>query len=71
MRIAISGMFWNQPTVGSGQYLHGMLGELARIAPQHEYVLLLPGYLTDKRPTTKDERHEEPSSFVVGLLSVR
>jgi len=42
MRIAISGMFWSQPTVGSGQYLHGMLGELARAAPEHEYVLLLP-----------------------------
>jgi glycosyltransferase involved in cell wall biosynthesis len=44
MRIAISGMFWVQPTVGSGQYLHGMLRELARSAPQHEYILLLPAY---------------------------
>jgi hypothetical protein len=42
MRIAINGMFWSQPTVGSGQYLHGMLGELAHAAPEHEYVLLLP-----------------------------
>ena len=56
MRIAISGMFWNQPTVGSGQYLHGLLSELARVAPQHEYMLLLPDYLTDERPRTKDER---------------
>src|SRR5436190_19740532 len=48
MRIAISGMFWNQPTVGSGQYVHGMLGELARVAPQHEYVLLLPVRERDK-----------------------
>ncbi len=65
MRIAISGMFWHQPTVGSGQYLHGMLGELARIAPQHEYILLLPAYLAnDRRPTT-DDRHEPPSSFVI------
>jgi glycosyltransferase involved in cell wall biosynthesis len=48
MRIAISGMFWGQPTVGSGQYLHGMLGELARVAPQHEYVLLLPARERDK-----------------------
>src|SRR4051794_5104966 len=58
MRIAISGMFWSQPTVGSGQYLHGMLGELARVAPQHEYVLLLPAYLDDRRPTTDDRRPE-------------
>ena len=56
MRIAISGMFWGQPTVGSGQYLHGMLGELARVAPQHEYVLLLPAYLADERRMTNDER---------------
>src|SRR3954462_6925031 len=70
MRIAISGMFWNQPTVGSGQYLHGMLGELARIAPEHEYLLLLPAYLADERRTTNDERHELPSSSFFGLSSL-
>jgi len=70
MRIAISGMFWNQPTVGSGQYLHGMLGELLRVAPQHEYVLLLPDYLAANRRTTNDERHELPSSFSAGHSSV-
>jgi glycosyltransferase involved in cell wall biosynthesis len=42
MRIAINGMFLDQPNVGSGQYLHGLLGGLARIAPEHEYVLLVP-----------------------------
>src|SRR4029453_3840734 len=69
MRIAISGMFWRQPTVGSGQYLHGMLGELARVAPQHEYVLLLPSYLVDERRKTKDERISDRSSFVLGHSS--
>jgi glycosyltransferase involved in cell wall biosynthesis len=64
MRIAISGMFWSQPTVGSGQYLHGMLGELARVAPQHEYVLLLPAYQADEGRTTKDEGSSFRSSFV-------
>ncbi|MEO7910809.1 MAG: glycosyltransferase family 1 protein [Roseiflexaceae bacterium] len=71
MRIAISGMFWGQPMVGSGQYLHGLLGELARVAPQHEYVLLLPAYL-DQRRRTNDELSSwrssfgvRPSSFVV------
>jgi len=49
MRVAISGMFWDQPTVGSGQYLHGLLDALARVAPQHEYVLLLPSYPLDAR----------------------
>ncbi|HET9222989.1 MAG TPA: glycosyltransferase family 1 protein, partial [Roseiflexaceae bacterium] len=68
MRIAISGMFWSQPTVGSGQYLDGMLGELAHAAPEHEYVLLLPAYLDDRRPTTDDQR-SAVSSVVAGHLS--
>jgi glycosyltransferase involved in cell wall biosynthesis len=70
MRIAISGMFWHQPTVGSGQYLHGMLAELARVAPQHEYVLLLPGYQIDERRKTNDERSSDRSSFVLGHSSL-
>lgn len=68
MRIAISGMFWGQPTVGSGQYLHGMLGELARVAPQHEYLLLLPAHLDDRRPTNDERRLAAP--VVGGRLSV-
>jgi glycosyltransferase involved in cell wall biosynthesis len=68
MRIAISGMFWHQPTVGSGQYLHGMLAELAHVAPQHEYVLLLPGNLNDRR-TTNDEQ-QTSASFVLGHSSL-
>jgi glycosyltransferase involved in cell wall biosynthesis len=35
-------MFWNQPNVGSGQYIHGLLRWLPQIAPQHRYTLLLP-----------------------------
>jgi glycosyltransferase involved in cell wall biosynthesis len=53
MRIAINGMFWSQPTTGSGQYLHGLLKGLARLAPQHEYVLLLPS--NDKQRTTDED----------------
>src|SRR5919204_1850624 len=56
MRIAISGMFWSQPSVGSGQYLRGLFETLLRAAPEHEYVLLLPAYLTDHRPPTTDHR---------------
>jgi glycosyltransferase involved in cell wall biosynthesis len=41
-----------------------MLGELARVAPEHEYVLLLPADLDKRRPTTDDRRPEAPS--VVG-----
>lgn len=42
VQILISGSFWAQPTVGSGQYLHGLLHWLPRVAPQHRYVLLRP-----------------------------
>src|SRR5262249_5183038 len=44
MRIVISGMFWREPTGGSGQYLHALLEALLRVAPEHEYLLLLPAY---------------------------
>ena len=64
MRIAISGMFWGQPTVGSGQYLRGLLGALPRVAPQHEYIVLLPAYLNDERKTSNDEQRASVSSFL-------
>jgi glycosyltransferase involved in cell wall biosynthesis len=48
MRIVISGAFWGQPAVGMGQYLHGLLGALVRVAPEHSYTLLLPA---DAGPT--------------------
>ncbi|HEU4323975.1 MAG TPA: glycosyltransferase family 1 protein [Roseiflexaceae bacterium] len=42
MRVAISGMFWGQPYTGSGQYLRGLVDGLARVAPGHEYTVLVP-----------------------------
>ncbi len=65
MRIAINGMFWAQPNVGSGQYLHGLLGALARVAPAHEYILLLPAYRNEERRTMNDELDQARSSFIV------
>ena len=44
MHIAISGSFWPQPDVGSGQYLHGLLAGLPRMASQHRYTLLVPAF---------------------------
>jgi glycosyltransferase involved in cell wall biosynthesis len=64
MRIAICGMFWGQPSVGSGQYLHGLLDALPRAAPEHEYVVLLPAYLNDERRTMNDEPQASDSSFI-------
>src|SRR5262249_15593161 len=70
MRIAINGMFWSQPNVGSGQYLHGLLGALTRDAPEHEYILLVPGNSADHRPPTIDHHAEADSSVVDRLSSV-
>jgi glycosyltransferase involved in cell wall biosynthesis len=70
MRVAINGMFWAEPNVGSGQYLRGLLGGLAEAAPQHEYVLLVPGYRLGERPTTKDEFAEFSSCSVLRLSSI-
>ncbi|NJO05734.1 MAG: glycosyltransferase family 4 protein [Chloroflexaceae bacterium] len=42
MHVLINGSFWTQPTVGSGQYVHGLVRWLPRIAPHHRYTLLIP-----------------------------
>lgn len=42
MQVLISGSFWAQPNVGSGQYLHGLLRWLPQVAPEHRYLLLRP-----------------------------
>jgi glycosyltransferase involved in cell wall biosynthesis len=42
LHILFNGSFWAQPTVGSGQYLHGLLRWLPQLAPQYRYTLLLP-----------------------------
>jgi len=40
MRIAINGMFWNQPTTGSGQYVRALVAALRERAPQNEYIVI-------------------------------
>ncbi len=42
MRIAINGNFFDQPTTGSGQYLHALLSALVARAPENEYVVIVP-----------------------------
>ena len=44
MRIGISGTFWAEPHVGSGQYVRHLVQHLPQVAPQHEYLLFLPAY---------------------------
>ena len=50
MQIVINGNFWAQPSVGSGQYLHGLLRWLPQVAPQHRYLLLCPAGATATLP---------------------
>jgi glycosyltransferase involved in cell wall biosynthesis len=49
MRVAISGFFWPQPHVGSGQYLHQLVGQLA--ASRDVRPLLLRPALGEPGPT--------------------
>ncbi|MBI3912727.1 MAG: glycosyltransferase family 4 protein [Chloroflexi bacterium] len=42
MRIALNGIFFEQPTTGSGQYLHALLSAIIARAPEHEYVVVVP-----------------------------
>lgn len=68
MRIGISGMFWGEPNVGSGQYVRHLVRHLPEVAPQHEYLLFLPAYAgaeiprlanvaVDRVPTPLDKVH--------------
>jgi glycosyltransferase involved in cell wall biosynthesis len=45
MHIAFNGWFWDQPHVGSGQYLRRLIGQLRRIAPELEMTLILPPHI--------------------------
>jgi len=50
MRIAISGMFWPEPYVGSGQYLHHLVAQFAAGASRHSVVLVIPRYRCSEAP---------------------
>jgi len=50
VQLLISGSFWSQPSVGSGQYLHGLLAAMPQVAPEHRYVLLRPAAMPPGPP---------------------
>ena len=50
MRIAINGMFWAEPAVGTGQYLHNLVSTLAQNPGDHRFVLIVPRYTQAGRP---------------------
>jgi glycosyltransferase involved in cell wall biosynthesis len=54
MHILISGTFWSQPTVGSGQYLTHLVRGLREVAPQHRYTLVVPAYAGNPPPLPND-----------------
>lgn len=68
MHIAINAMFWQQPTVGSGQYLRGLVTALARHPDYPRLSLILPpGHST---PVDLPERVEWVSTVLpAGLKS--
>ncbi len=53
MRIAISGMFWTEPHVGSGQYLHNLVAQFAARASGHQFILVLPRYRGAEQPSLR------------------
>lgn len=48
--IVLNGNFWCQPDVGSGQYLHGLVRWLPRVAPHHRYTVLIPRFAAARLP---------------------
>lgn len=50
MHLALNGMFWSQPTVGSGQYLRMLVHALPSVAPDVRLTLLLPAYRAVAEP---------------------
>ncbi len=50
MRIAINGMFWTEPHVGSGQYLHNLIAQFAADPGGHRYILVIPRYRLKGQP---------------------
>jgi glycosyltransferase involved in cell wall biosynthesis len=42
VRIVVNGWFWDQTTVGSGQYLAALAAVLPRVGAAHEFIVALP-----------------------------
>lgn len=45
MHIAINAWFWDQPSTGSGQYLRNLVMNLPKVAPEHQFSLILPPHI--------------------------
>lgn len=47
MHVAFNGWFWNQPQVGSGQYIRNLMTALQKIAPDLVMTLVVPDFMTE------------------------
>lgn len=60
IHVAVNGFFWDKPTVGVGQYLHGLIAALAHVAPVRISLLVpatssppaVPAHVTIHRVST-------------------
>lgn len=48
MHIAINGWFWDQPNVGSGQYVRNLVKQFRRVEPSLKLTLVLPKHIRQK-----------------------
>ncbi len=44
-------MFWTEPHVGSGQYLHNLVAQFAAQPRGHRFILVIPRYLRPQKPS--------------------
>ena len=49
VKITINGMFWRQPTTGSGQYVRALLTALRESSADHDYVVIVPSAVSGQR----------------------
>lgn len=47
MHIALNGWFWDQPHVGSGQYIRQLLASMQQHAPDENFTLVLPEHVRE------------------------
>jgi glycosyltransferase involved in cell wall biosynthesis len=68
MHIAFNGWFWNQPHVGSGQYIRHLLTALQKLAPDNTYTLIVPAHATSLDGLPPDVNVAQAGSPVSGKL---
>ena len=70
MHIAINGMFWGEPRVGSGQYLRGLLAGLRRVAPELRLSVITPADTREPVPAPINHIPVRLPSSASGLAKV-